>query len=410
MIYTQMKKILLWMTALLAAMQVAAQENGKGIQFMDNEAWEKVVKAAGKQNKLIFVDCYTTWCGPCRQLSRDVFPREDVGNYVNDKFVSVKYDVERGEGLNFAKKYREQITAFPTLLLINTEGKVLHRIVGYFPAETILQAIKDGVEGRTWQAMEKEYPAKKKDHAFIMNYLNALATGGEGDKYSEVRKAYVRQFPLDSLMNKDIWELASYDIKDPRSKEFQFVLSYLGDFARRGFDRYDLEWMLSINIYYVFSDIIDKGFRTEAQDTVAQMMETLQFLDTMLQADVKGFPRHLACVRVEESYLAKDAQQMFDRLLPLGELGLLDNLKWEKKWIAYLIDNLSAKEQIKRCVDYLYGKQQAEEKGNDWVVEDCYGIIAKGYAKLGEQAKADEFLKKSELLEKQNKEKMSIFE
>ena len=62
-----MKKILLLSVWLVATIVVYAQEAGKGIQFLDNEPWEEVVKKAKKQRKLIFVDCYTSWCGPCKK-------------------------------------------------------------------------------------------------------------------------------------------------------------------------------------------------------------------------------------------------------------------------------------------------------------------------------------------------------
>ena len=377
-----MKKFFLWITALFFAANVFAQEGSKGIQFMDNASWGKVVKDAKEQNKLIFVDCYTTWCGPCKRLAAEVFPREDLGTYVNERFVSVKYDVERGNGLEFAKQYRDLIHGFPTLLLIDTEGKVLNRIVGFFPAETILKAIQNSVEGRTWQVMEQEYQAGKRDRDFVMEYLEALLTADEGEKYDKVKREYIAQFPLDSLMNKEIWELASGYITNPESDEFQFVLAHLNDFANRGFDRYDLEWTLAIQTYYVISDIVSKGFKISSQDTIKQMQERLQFLDTMLQAKVKNFPEYLAYVRVEESFLARDYQVLLKRV---------------------------SSEQIRLCVDYLYELQKIEEKDNDWVIENCYGIIAKGYAKLGEQSKADEYYKVSEELDKQNEEKLSIF-
>ena len=156
-----MKKILLLSVWLIATIVVYAQETGKGIQFLDNEPWEEVVKKAKKQRKLIFVDCYTSWCGPCKKLAAEVFTRKDVGDYVNKKFVSVKYDVEKPNGLEFARKYRDQISAFPTLLLIRQDGSIMQRIVGAFPAKDILEAIQNGVNGKTWQVLEKELILRK---------------------------------------------------------------------------------------------------------------------------------------------------------------------------------------------------------------------------------------------------------
>ena len=72
-----LKKILLLGTILFFSFILHAQE--KGVQFMDNTPWENVIQKAKEQNKWIFVDCYTSWCGPCKMLATDVFTRDDVG-------------------------------------------------------------------------------------------------------------------------------------------------------------------------------------------------------------------------------------------------------------------------------------------------------------------------------------------
>ena len=77
---------------------------GQGIEFMDNEPWSKVLQRAKEQNRLIFMDCYTVWCGPCKGLAQDVFPQKQVGDFFNAHFVNVKYDMEKGEGPELAKK------------------------------------------------------------------------------------------------------------------------------------------------------------------------------------------------------------------------------------------------------------------------------------------------------------------
>jgi len=404
-----MKKFLLLSVYFIASIVVYAQETGKGIQFLDNEPWEEVVKIAKKQRKPIFVDCYTSWCGPCKKLAAEVFTRKDVGDYVNKKFVSVKYDVEKTNGLEFARKYREQISAFPTLLLIRTDGSVMQRIVGAFPAEEILEAIRNGVNGKTWQALEKEYLNGKRDYDFITTYLNILLKSGEEKKYAEVKRAYVKQFPVDSLLNPQIWELGAEYIRHPDTEEYQFLLKHLNEFAQRGFNRYDLEWTLAINAYYQINDIIETGFKTQNQDTITQLKKQLKDLEVTLSYPVKNFPQYLAYVRIEESYLNGDTEELTYRLIYLGEHNLLESLEWTKKWIDYTIDHLEDKQLIQRCLDYLYKTQQAHETGNDWIVTNCYYVLAKGYAKLGDQNKAEKYTQKAKQIDTQNKEKLNIF-
>lgn len=400
-------KVILLLMSFFFSFSLFAQN--RGVRFMDNEPWESVMKEAQKQNKLIFVDCYTSWCGPCKQLAAEVFPREDIGEYINDKFVSVKYDVERGEGLAFVKKHEGWVTAYPTLLLMDGEGKLIQKIVGAFPAEILLKGIKYAVEGKNWKMMEKEYNSGERGLDFMMNYLDILAISGEDKKYEEVILNYMKEIPLDSLMNEEVWKLVSPYIDEPESREFQFVLNHLDKFAYKGFERYDLEWTLALKTYYKISDIIEIGFQTENRDTLRQSLDYLRFLDTLLLHDVKSYPEYRAYVRVEESYLEGNALELYDRLIHLGEHGLLKNVDWVKEWVDYLLDNLNSREQIKRCVDYLYQVQQKEERENVWIVKNCYDIIAKGYVKLGDQSQAEEFYKASEALEKQNDEKMDVF-
>lgn len=99
----------------------------KGIQFFHG-TWNEALAAAKKQKKLIFVDAYAVWCGPCKYMSNNVFPDAAVGEYFNKNFISYKFDMEKGEGPEFSGKY--QITAYPTLLFINGAGEVVYRQMG----------------------------------------------------------------------------------------------------------------------------------------------------------------------------------------------------------------------------------------------------------------------------------------
>lgn len=80
------------------------------------------LKAAKAEGKLLFVDFYTEWCGPCKMMANNVFPQKDVGDYMNAKFVCLKIDAEKGEGVELAKRYAggertaELVEAYAALL------------------------------------------------------------------------------------------------------------------------------------------------------------------------------------------------------------------------------------------------------------------------------------------------------
>ena len=115
-------------------------ERVDGIQFEAGMLGD-VLKKAAKENKLAFVDCYTTWCGPCKLLAKNTFPDKELGAYFNQKFVSIQIDMEKGEGPDLQKKY--DVSAYPTLLILDKDGNMLHKLMGYRDAQTLLKEVKE---------------------------------------------------------------------------------------------------------------------------------------------------------------------------------------------------------------------------------------------------------------------------
>ncbi|MDE5610835.1 MAG: thioredoxin family protein, partial [Odoribacter sp.] len=89
-----MKYIYLLLFCLLAGYTTFAQE---GVNFR-NITLEEAQEQAKAENKLVFMDCYTSWCGPCKNMTEKVFPQKAAGDYFNPRFVCVKYDMEKGAG------------------------------------------------------------------------------------------------------------------------------------------------------------------------------------------------------------------------------------------------------------------------------------------------------------------------
>ncbi len=127
-----MKKylILLAFTLLLGSNSFA-----QGIQFSKG-TWKELKAMAEKENKLIFMDAYAEWCGPCKKMAKDVFTQNEVGEHFNAKFINVKMDMEKGEGVGLSREFG--IQAYPTLLFINSDGKVVHRAVGYHTTDLLI--------------------------------------------------------------------------------------------------------------------------------------------------------------------------------------------------------------------------------------------------------------------------------
>ncbi|MBD0403951.1 thioredoxin family protein [Flammeovirga sp. EKP202] len=106
---------------------IALTTNAQGINFFEG-SWEQAKAEAKRTNKLIFVDAYTTWCGPCKMLKRDVFPKKEVGDLYNENFISVALDMESSRGMDFKNEFT--ITSYPTLMYFLPDGKLVYRKSG----------------------------------------------------------------------------------------------------------------------------------------------------------------------------------------------------------------------------------------------------------------------------------------
>lgn len=88
--------------------------------------FETAMSKARLDNKLIFIDIYTGWCSPCLGFTQNVLTNEEVGKYMNAAFINLKYDAEKGEGIEVAKKYH--INSYPTLLIVDKDGNIVENI------------------------------------------------------------------------------------------------------------------------------------------------------------------------------------------------------------------------------------------------------------------------------------------
>jgi len=134
------KKILATLSIVLcASVSLLAQ----GINF-ETSNWDAAVAKAKKENKIIFLDVYTTWCGPCKLMDKKTFIDANVGKYYNKNFINVKLDAEKGEGIAIANKYR--VMAYPTNLYIDPNtGKVISDEKGFVPPDQFLERGKRAI-------------------------------------------------------------------------------------------------------------------------------------------------------------------------------------------------------------------------------------------------------------------------
>lgn len=208
-----MKKIAIFSSLFIGALAMA-----QGIKFEDSN-FTAILAKAKKENKLVFVDAYASWCGPCKLMVKNIFPLQSVGDYYNAHFVNAKIDMEKGEGVGLAKKYNVKV--FPTYLFIDGNGEEVHRTIGYVEEKDFIQFAKDaGDPTKRLVALKQQFENGEKDPEFLKN-LAGLTLYTDAEFTGKVLDLYFKSKP--SLDQEDVEMLlaGTQSTESPLYKIFQ---------------------------------------------------------------------------------------------------------------------------------------------------------------------------------------------
>jgi thiol-disulfide isomerase/thioredoxin len=137
----------------------------------------QAAKDGGK--RLVLVDFYTVWCGPCKKLDQTTWKDEHVRDWLSSEAICLKVDAEKDVPL--AEKYR--INVYPTVLLLRPDGTEIDRLVGYRDAQTFLADARDALAGNDSlsRARKKLEGADANNPQLRMSYGDALAQKGRAE-------------------------------------------------------------------------------------------------------------------------------------------------------------------------------------------------------------------------------------
>ncbi|MFT4523091.1 MAG: thiol:disulfide interchange protein [Bacteroidia bacterium] len=129
-------KGLIALSILVLFVQAKTEVHSEGITFFAG-TFKAAKQKAKTENKMIFIDAYTQWCGPCKSMSKNVFTLKSVGTYYNSNFINLKVDMEEAEGLFIGKKY--QVARYPTFLFLDANGKLIQKEEGSVNSDVFIQ-------------------------------------------------------------------------------------------------------------------------------------------------------------------------------------------------------------------------------------------------------------------------------
>lgn len=154
---------------ILSGMKTFAQ----GINFLNDSSWSIALKEAAANNKLLFVDVYTNWCKPCKEMDKTVFNKKEVGDMYNKDFINIKINAESSIGEPIARQYG--VTGYPTYLFISGNGELVYKFSGLEPVHELIRKgnIALGEKNNTkpigkWMM---DYSSNKNNKAFMYEYL-----------------------------------------------------------------------------------------------------------------------------------------------------------------------------------------------------------------------------------------------
>ena len=227
-----MKRQILTAFAALALLPAAAQTNFRSITY------DEAITVAKNENKLVFMDFYTDWCGPCKMMMRDVFPQKHVGDYMNEHFVCIKLNAEK-EGKDLAKLYN--VKAYPTFVAIDTNKNVVMTKVGGSSADAFVADIDRLIDPeKTPERLKARYESGERTPELISAYASLLMSEAnernEKAKQEEAFKMVHDYFnglsDADRLADDNLFIYKMYTTS-PADETARFMVAHRNDFSKQ---------------------------------------------------------------------------------------------------------------------------------------------------------------------------------
>ena len=233
-----MKRLILLCFAALGGMALSAQ----GVRFK-NLSFEEAMTLAIQEDKPIFVDVYTVWCGPCRRMSREVFMDKEVSDYFNANYICLKLDAENESGHGFFSNYVP--SAYPSFYWLTPQGDLLASHSGYLNATDLLE-VANKAEKSTLNIrlkdLERRWADGERSESLLREYLFQVLPQVDPTKVRPLLNDYLEGLPTDSLASRCIGEMIQgYSrtlVNDKVCRTFlEYSDSYRQCFGKMDFDK-----------------------------------------------------------------------------------------------------------------------------------------------------------------------------
>jgi thiol-disulfide isomerase/thioredoxin len=156
-----------------------------GIKWSEELSWQQIKETSKRENKYIFLDCYATWCGPCKLMDQQIYTNDTVGDFFNDRFISVRVQMDKtrrdnewvkqwyADAIVFRKEYR--IEGYPSCIYLSPQGDILHKVLGYRTVNEIIADAKSAtMPGKVYEDTYAEYDRLVADYRNGIKHFDSM--------------------------------------------------------------------------------------------------------------------------------------------------------------------------------------------------------------------------------------------
>jgi thiol-disulfide isomerase/thioredoxin len=230
-----MKKLLFLVVTAPFLFPILSRAQTSDIHFEHGSLAQAYAKADSAK-KLIFVDCYTVWCAPCKGMAAHVFTQDSVAAFFNASFINVKMDMEKGEGPSMAVKYN--VTAYPTFLLLDANGNMVYKFVGGMESDQFLKKAREGINPKNRVAvMNRQYKEGNRSKAFLRDYIKLKIEMMETESGKAIAADYFNRLTPKERASAENWFLFgenrySLYLSNIYSNNFNYLAEHWKEFTK----------------------------------------------------------------------------------------------------------------------------------------------------------------------------------
>ena len=383
-------RLILW-AALLCGTIFRA--NAQGVEFRDL-TFRQALEQAQKEGKLVFMDCYTSWCGPCKNMLNNVFTLAEAGVFMNEEFVCVKFDMEKGEGIELGKRF--EVRAFPTFFILRPDGTVQHKLVGGSQWERFRMRVERGLNEKTSLLyLEGRNQAGKLSTKEYAAYVNALRDASHDNEIETFCQKAFGKLNDKVKCRKENWYLFEQEMQ-PNDERFIYLVENKSDF-----DKNIGSTIVDERICSVYSDALNR-LHSDKGNTWVEMYGLIKTQSGKIEFDGKD---KISCLlEYIVALKTRDVENVL-QCLEKNKENLPTYVEFDMLGGLNFIMNLGDNSQVER---YIQLGREAEDKAETPQLKE---IIKRVFDKLqGELTDRTTYVELKGKVAKEKRENVNLYE